>query len=526
MNGIVLQAERCSKKFLIFKDKFTVAGALKSFLRKKPLWRELWALREVCFSVKKGERLAVIGRAGSGKTTLIRIASGIYSPTSGRIRASQMPRALLKMSTGLSGVLTLEDNAYLYGALHGIPREVLRRDLPEILEYAGVPGQRFSALKDLSDGQRQRFALAVFLRAPGDFFMFDEGLAFANRGGLEAYLKQLDRFLLDGKTLLMASHNISLLRRYCTSALWLEDGRVRMCGEAGQVFDAYEESLGETSIRRRTHALRIAGRLDGPGGNVCTAARPVFRCPKRIFTDDSAPRLIVHGCHHRGGTVWFRNALRAVAETFGMEFHYGRQEDLKFGAGIFLEDHSRIDARKLPPFRGTHIIRDPRDTVVSGYFYHLWAKEPWLHVPMKQPPFLTYQAYLNSLSREEGILAEMRRFARSELSSLTGWDYARPDFLEVRYEDMVRDEREGFARVFRHYGFGEEAAGFALEIAETFRFEKVTGRSRGEAAEGTHLRCGLAGQWKEHFTPEHKKVFKRLAGEALIRLGYETGMDW
>jgi hypothetical protein len=236
---------------------------------------------------------------------------------------------------------------------------------------------------------------------------------------------------------------------------------------------------------------------------------------------------VVHVAHHRIGTVWFRNVLSLIARQFGLSFQRVAGESGLPYADVLLYPHSRLfDGPRLESFRGSHLIRDPRDVVVSGYHYHLWTHEKWAHIPSPEYGGISYQQYLRSLDPEDGIAAEIRRCAESHFAEMGAWNYAQPEFLELRYEDFIADEADHFARMFRHYGFNEAAVERSVDLALRFSFQKKAGRSIGEVQEGSHLRSGKPGQWQEVFTPDHKALFRELNGDLLERLGYVSGDDW
>ncbi|MGH2817503.1 MAG: sulfotransferase domain-containing protein [Actinomycetota bacterium] len=191
------------------------------------------------------------------------------------------------------------------------------------------------------------------------------------------------------------------------------------------------------------------------------------------------------------------------------------------GAEILLYRHSRLfDRKALDSFRGSHLIRDPRDVVVSGYHYHLWTDEEWVHVPSPEYGGMTYQQYLRSLDLEAGMAAEIRRSAGSDLAEMGQWTYAQPEFLELRYEDFIVDEANHFGRIFRHYGFKPAAVERSVDLALRFSFQRMAGRSIGQVKEGSHLRSGKPGQWREVLSPRNMALFRELTGDLLERLGY------
>lgn len=244
------------------------------------------------------------------------------------------------------------------------------------------------------------------------------------------------------------------------------------------------------------------------------------------FANRRNKKLIVHCCHHRVGTNWFGSVLRSVADYYGLRFQSCEQNDLEGIKDIFMQDHSIVNLSILPPHLGSHIIRDPRDVVISGHFFHLWTKEEWAHIPQKGLEDLTYQQYLNSLSQEEGIIVEMKRFASYDLNHMLEWNYNNPNFIEIRYEDIIKNEEQIFYDIFKHYGFSETAAKISVDITKKHSFEKKTKRKIGEVQKKSHLRSGKLGQWKEIFSGQHKEYCKELFGDALIKMGYEANKNW
>jgi len=229
--------------------------------------------------------------------------------------------------------------------------------------------------------------------------------------------------------------------------------------------------------------------------------------------------LIVHCCHHKVGTLWFRNVLSAVAADCGLRMFSGEQADLPRFADVFLQDHSRIDRTSLGDVRGSHMIRDPRDVVISAYFYHLRTREPWVLRPRTEYSGRSYQQHLRALDREAGIAAEIERCASTVVRDMVEWDRDGNGFLELRYESLLSDEEAGFRRIFGHYGFTAEAIERSVRIALGFSLRRMKSRSN-------HVRSGEPGEWRRHFSEEHKARFKRSTADAAKRLGYEMHSDW
>jgi hypothetical protein len=261
---------------------------------------------------------------------------------------------------------------------------------------------------------------------------------------------------------------------------------------------------------------------------------------RRPFRPDVGPVKIVHVGHHKVASVWFDNVLTDVAGHFGLSFVSSylpivetADEDADLSrlvAGdvvlIMHSRHFRDDVFAPSAIRGSHIVRDPRDVAVSGYRYHLWTTEKWVHAPRKQLGGMSYQQHLKSLPEPEGLLAEIEWTCASIVAEMRMWDYGRSNFLEMRYEDLIVDEDNWFERLFRHYGFTERAVESSVQIARRHSFRAKTGRSVGEVGGDSHLRSGKPGQWRAEFNEEHVALFKRLGNDVLVRLGYENDDSW
>ena len=243
MSAPSVRLEHVAKRFMIPHTQRTTLRVIKALLRREALRHELWALEDVSFALQPGERLALVGRNGSGKTTLLRLLSGILAPTSGTIALASRPRALFSTSIGFSTELTVADNVFLFGAIHGLTRRVLEPRQQDIIARAGISHLMHTPLKDLSMGQVQRLALSIFAESTGRFLIFDEVLVNVDRGfarTADAYFRSLAQ---SGRTLVMTSHDPAFLASYCDRAIWIDAGRVRLDGAFDDVMREYEQSF-------------------------------------------------------------------------------------------------------------------------------------------------------------------------------------------------------------------------------------------------------------------------------------------
>ena len=238
--------------------------------------------------------------------------------------------------------------------------------------------------------------------------------------------------------------------------------------------------------------------------------------------------LIIHGAHHKAATSWFGRIYRKISQRFCWKFEVGRQNKTcpDTDTDIFMSWGSKFDFSALGPYVGTHIIRDPRDMIISGYYYHLWCNEIWCRKAVNEFNGKSYQEVLNSLNLEDGIKFEMtNRFKKTALSMMN-WNYKNPYILEVRFEEIINDVETEFIKIFSHYGFTKKETEIAMEVVERCKFEKITGRTRGDEMQNSHFRKGIAGDWENHFSESHKKAFKELYPGLLEKLGYEQNDLW
>jgi hypothetical protein len=173
-------------------------------------------------------------------------------------------------------------------------------------------------------------------------------------------------------------------------------------------------------------------------------------------------------------------------------------------------------------FRGIHIIRDPRDIVVSGCFYHQTSDEPWLHASDSKFHGRSYQQAINRFaSLDDKILFEMENVARITIDYMSRWQYTNPRFMELRYEELIVDtDLMLFHQIFSFLEFPGRVIPSTLEIAQqnSVFADKATASS--------HIRSEQVRQWKKHFKRCHRQRFLELFGDVLVRLRYEPDDTW
>lgn len=244
--------------------------------------------------------------------------------------------------------------------------------------------------------------------------------------------------------------------------------------------------------------------------------------PYGLKLENELPNKILIGTHHKTGTVLLNSIFREICLYHSLNFYIGKQRNLPAQYDVFFQDHSRFEFDSLKRFRGLHIIRDPRDVIVSGCFYHQKSDEKWLHIPREEMNGLTYQEKINSFRDvEDQILFEMEHGSKRTIRDMMSWDYNHPNFYEVKYEDLIEDyDLKLFHDFFSFLGF----PGYVMPSLLTFAYNNSL--FSGRLKKSGHIRSGRLNQWKRYFNQNHRYRFLELFDDVLIRLGYEKDNDW
>jgi lipopolysaccharide transport system ATP-binding protein len=200
---------------------------------------QFWALDNVSFEVKEGEVLGIIGRNGAGKSTLLKILSQVTAPTSGEIKIRGRIASLLEVGTGFHPELTGRENIFLNGAILGMTKAEIRRNLDEIIDFSGIEEFIDTPVKRYSSGMYVRLAFAVAAHLEPEILILDEVLAVGDAQFQKKCLGKMGEVSRAGRTVLFVSHNMAALSSLCSRALLLESGRKRMEGATEQVVNGY-----------------------------------------------------------------------------------------------------------------------------------------------------------------------------------------------------------------------------------------------------------------------------------------------
>lgn len=238
-NGIAIEVKNLSKSFRLPTERsWGLKQAIFNRLRGVKGYKDQRVLRNLSFKVNKGEFLGIVGRNGSGKSTLLKILSGIYYPESGEVTVNGTLVPFIELGVGFNPELTGRENVYLNGALLGFSKKEMDAMYEDIWKFAELEEFQDQKLKNYSSGMQVRLAFSIAIRAKGDILILDEVLAV---GDAAFQQKCNDYFasLRGNQTVILVTHSMSNVRKFCDRAILIEGGKIVVEGEPEKVADEY-----------------------------------------------------------------------------------------------------------------------------------------------------------------------------------------------------------------------------------------------------------------------------------------------
>jgi ABC-2 type transport system ATP-binding protein len=233
-DGLGVRFVRNRRRNLKLREYFVQGG------RRRPRVDQFWALRDVSFTVNEGDAVGVIGRNGTGKSTLLKLIAGVLIPDEGSVTTYGRVAPLLELSAGFATDLTGRENVQIVAALHGLSRAEIRDQLAEIIEFSEVGDFIDTPVRHYSTGMRVRLGFAVIAKLTHPILLVDEALAVGDKDFRLKCYATIERMLAEGRTLVLVSHNEADLRRFCNRGIYINSGNMAVDGTLDEALAAYD----------------------------------------------------------------------------------------------------------------------------------------------------------------------------------------------------------------------------------------------------------------------------------------------
>ena len=382
-------------------------------LGRKLLHETFWALRDVSFDIGEGEALGIIGENGAGKSTLLKIISGTAFPTTGRAEVNGRVTALLELGTGFHPEFSGRENLVMNARLLGLTEEEIRARMEEVIEFAELGDFLDQPVRTFSSGMQLRLGFAVAASVNPDVMVVDEALAIGDAYFQKKSLDRVKQFRDQGLTFLFVTHDLALVKRFCSRCLWMKNGRMEALGETQRVVRDYQLYSQE---KQRLRLGSVQGDLA-----VETAVDPAGKhAPKSRWGNQ---RLRITRAEMLGPDRKPRWTFE-VGEEVTIRLHYQTDETLKNPVfsfqierldGIYVMGTSNadnnIDHRRLGPLRGSGVIEYQIEGLsLHGGTYFLSVQAfPEPDEPFWSDPgdchFQMYEFKVWSSHRQHGVVA-------------------------------------------------------------------------------------------------------------------------
>ena len=253
-----LSLQNVSKSYRLFGRRSNFQ-TLKSALLKRELVQEpeasSVALHDISFDVDKGEAFGIIGRNGSGKSSLLKIVSGIFKPTTGKVVVDGRLSALIELGAGFHPEISGRENIYINGIMLGLSKREIASRFDRIVEFAGIGEYLEQPVKTYSSGMYVRLGFSVAVHVDPDILLIDEVLAVGDEEFSQKCVAKIQEMKLRGVTMLFVTHQLDHVRNLCDRALWLDHGQMASIGDPARVVDDYLQSVSQTM--RKTPAAAV-----------------------------------------------------------------------------------------------------------------------------------------------------------------------------------------------------------------------------------------------------------------------------
>ena len=243
MSKAIVEISKLTKSFKIpLEASSGVKQQLINILKGRKGYRVFTPLKDISFTINEGDFFGIVGRNGSGKSTLLKTIAGIYTPNSGNVKVHGSLVPFIELGVGFNPELTGRENIFLNGALLGFSHEEIESMYSAIVEFAELEDFMEERLKNYSSGMQVRLAFSIAIRAHADILLLDEVLAVGDEAFQKKCYSYFDKLKREKRTVILVTHDMAAVERFCTKAAFIEDGHVKMIGKPYRIAAAYSRS--------------------------------------------------------------------------------------------------------------------------------------------------------------------------------------------------------------------------------------------------------------------------------------------
>ena len=243
MSKAIVEISELTKSFKIpLEASSGVKQQLINILKGRKGYRVFTPLKDISFTINEGDFFGIVGRNGSGKSTLLKTIAGIYTPNSGNVKVHGSLVPFIELGVGFNPELTGRENIFLNGALLGFSHEEMESMYSAIVEFAELEDFMEERLKNYSSGMQVRLAFSIAIRAHADILLLDEVLAVGDEAFQKKCYSYFDKLKREKRTVILVTHDMAAVERFCTKAAFIEDGHVKMIGKPYRIAAAYSRS--------------------------------------------------------------------------------------------------------------------------------------------------------------------------------------------------------------------------------------------------------------------------------------------
>ena len=250
---IAVKADNIGMRFNLSSDKVdNLKEYFIRFVKRDIAFKEFWALKNVSFTIEKGDRVAILGYNGAGKSTLLKVIAGVLKPTEGTVKTYGKVVPLLELSAGFDLQYTGAENIYLYGAILGYTKEFIDEHYDSIVEFSELGDFINIPVKNYSSGMRARLGFSIATAVDPEILILDEVLSVGDVMFRKKSLKHINKMMDDGVTVLFVSHSVSQMRRVCNKGIFLDQGQVTFYGDLEDAIKIYESDEQYRKKRKKS----------------------------------------------------------------------------------------------------------------------------------------------------------------------------------------------------------------------------------------------------------------------------------